>query len=33
VAARFAWADRAYIDSWAESGLPTNPFLTDNWPM
>jgi hypothetical protein len=33
VAARFAWADRAYIDSWAESGLPTNPFRTDNWPM
>lgn len=33
VTARFARADRAYINSWAESGLPTNPFRTDNWPM
>jgi len=33
VAARFAWADRAYINSWTEDGLPTSPFRTDDWPI
>jgi sialate O-acetylesterase len=33
VAARFAWADRAYINLWTESGLPASPFRTDDWPI
>ena len=33
VAARFAWAGRPYINLWTESGLPTSPFRTDDWPI
>ena len=33
VAARLGWAGRPYINLWTESGLPTSPFRTDDWPI
>lgn len=33
VAVRYAWGDNPACSLYNDSGLPMEPFRTDNWPM